>query len=185
MILGSSLLNMALVVIPFAAILPLSLIYWSVKRKLALTASSTGENASGLPVRVAFRECMVLLPVTYSLAFLMGMFLETPLSFLGVGVPPPEPALGSMISDGRESLASSWWISLLPLGVVALSVGAFLGIVLPIRRVQKSTELLGPLDTQRIPTAAREGETMTFCTQCGTQLRIGSSFCSQCGTQIA
>src|SRR5262249_48813627 len=33
---------------------------------------------------------------------------------LGVGVPPPNPAWGLMIADGRGFLATAWWISLFP-----------------------------------------------------------------------
>ncbi len=132
----------------------------------------------GLPVRIACREYMVLLPVTYSLAFLMGLSLETPLSFLGLGFPPGNPSLGIMISEGRSVVLDVWWLSLLPLAMVTIAVGAFLAIVLPIRQVQKTTAITGP-------PGARGGEPMTFCTQCGSQLRMGSSFCSQCGTQIA
>lgn len=140
-ILGSGLLTVALVVVPFAALPPLSLISCSVRSRLALLESSTEENTAWLPVRIAFREGMVLIPITYSLAFLMGMLLETPLSFLGLGIPPGESSLGNMIAEGRSRLIDLWWVSLLPLGVVALSVGAFLGIVLPIRRVQKQSDL--------------------------------------------
>ena len=140
-ILGTGIMNAALVVTPFAAILPLSLIYWSVRSKLALPASSTGEGARHHPVRIAGRECLVLLPLTYSLAFLMGIFLVTPLSFLGLGVPPGAPSWGIMIAEGRDALLNVWWLSLLPLGMVTIAVGAFLAIALPIRRVQKQSDL--------------------------------------------
>ena len=39
------------------------------------------------------------------------ILLESTLSFLGAGVPPPTPAWGSMVSDGRDRLAVAWWIS--------------------------------------------------------------------------
>src|ERR1700687_1956138 len=40
---------------------------------------------------------------------------EATLSFLGVGVPPPEPAWGLMLSDGKQSLmVGRWWLSVLP-----------------------------------------------------------------------
>ena len=42
------------------------------------------------------------------------ILLEGTLSFLGVGVPPPNPAWGLMIADGRGFLATAWWISLFP-----------------------------------------------------------------------
>ncbi len=42
------------------------------------------------------------------------ILLEGTLSFLGVGVPPPTPAWGLMIADGRGFLATAWWITLFP-----------------------------------------------------------------------
>lgn len=40
---------------------------------------------------------------------------EASLSFLGVGVPPPEPAWGLMLSDGRKGLmAGYWWLTVFP-----------------------------------------------------------------------
>jgi peptide/nickel transport system permease protein len=42
------------------------------------------------------------------------ILLEGTLSFLGVGVPPPNPAWGLMIADARGFLATGWWMSLFP-----------------------------------------------------------------------
>ena len=42
------------------------------------------------------------------------ILLEGTLSFLGVGVPPPTPAWGLMIADGRGFIATAWWITLFP-----------------------------------------------------------------------
>ena len=40
---------------------------------------------------------------------------EATLSFLGVGVPPPEPAWGLMLSDGKQALmVGRWWLTVLP-----------------------------------------------------------------------
>ncbi len=39
---------------------------------------------------------------------------EASLSFLGLGVQPPQPAWGTMVADGRDVLGSAWWISTLP-----------------------------------------------------------------------
>jgi len=40
---------------------------------------------------------------------------EATLSFLGVGVPPPRPAWGLMLADGKKGLmAGYWWLSVLP-----------------------------------------------------------------------
>ncbi len=40
--------------------------------------------------------------------------LESTLSFLGLGIQPPTPSWGGMLSDGREYLLSAWWIATFP-----------------------------------------------------------------------
>ena len=47
---------------------------------------------------------------------------ESGLSFLGAGVPPPTPAWGSMVADGRDFLADAWWISTMPGLAIMLTV---------------------------------------------------------------
>lgn len=42
------------------------------------------------------------------------ILFEASMSFLGLGVPPPSPSWGSMISNGRDYLLSAWWISVVP-----------------------------------------------------------------------
>lgn len=50
---------------------------------------------------------------------------ESILSFLGVGVPPPTPSWGSMVSDGRDYLDTAWWISFAPGMAIFLTVLGF------------------------------------------------------------
>ena len=40
--------------------------------------------------------------------------LEAALSFLGVGIPPPTPSWGVMVTDGRGLIEQAWWVSILP-----------------------------------------------------------------------
>jgi peptide/nickel transport system permease protein len=40
--------------------------------------------------------------------------LEASLSFLGVGVPPPNPSWGAMVSEGRSYVVTAWWVSAFP-----------------------------------------------------------------------
>lgn len=42
------------------------------------------------------------------------IILESSLSFLGVGIPRPEPAWGVMVADARGLIATAWWIALFP-----------------------------------------------------------------------
>ena len=42
------------------------------------------------------------------------ILVEASLSFLGAGMPPPEPSWGVSVSDGRGLIATGWWIALFP-----------------------------------------------------------------------
>lgn len=48
--------------------------------------------------------------------------VESSLSFLGAGIPPPTPSWGSMIADGRSYITSAWWLSMFPGLMLALLV---------------------------------------------------------------
>jgi len=46
------------------------------------------------------------------------------LSFVGLGVQPPKPDLGSMVSDGSRYLPDQWWIAVFPaLAIVVIVLG--------------------------------------------------------------
>ncbi len=47
------------------------------------------------------------------------ILVEASLSFLGAGVPPPDPAWGSMVAAGRDRLVDAWWGATMP-GVAIL-----------------------------------------------------------------
>ena len=42
------------------------------------------------------------------------MLAEAALSFLGAGIPPPTPAWGVMVAEGREYVATAWWLVVIP-----------------------------------------------------------------------
>jgi peptide/nickel transport system permease protein len=57
------------------------------------------------------------------------ILIEAILSFLGAGIPPPTPAWGAMVADGRNYLNDAWWIAFFPglaIGMVVMSLN-FLG----------------------------------------------------------
>jgi peptide/nickel transport system permease protein len=53
------------------------------------------------------------------------IIVEASLSVLGAGIPPPTPAWGSMIAEGREFVTSAWWVSFFPGFAILLVVLAF------------------------------------------------------------
>jgi peptide/nickel transport system permease protein len=63
---------------------------------------------------------IIIVLVTVQLRALI--LFEAAMSFLGLGVPPPQPSWGSMISSGRDYLLSAWWISVIPGMALMLTV---------------------------------------------------------------
>jgi peptide/nickel transport system permease protein len=73
-----------------------------------------GRSSAWIISRHIFPNVVPTLLVISTLQVGYVILLEGTLSFLGVGVPPPNPAWGLMIADGRGFLATAWWISLFP-----------------------------------------------------------------------
>jgi peptide/nickel transport system permease protein len=68
--------------------------------------------------RILFRHVLpnVLTPVIVIATFEFSRMIisEASLSFLGLGVQPAIPSWGSMLADGRQYLATAWWVATLP-----------------------------------------------------------------------
>jgi peptide/nickel transport system permease protein len=71
------------------------------------------------PFAIIFRHVLpnvlgpVLVIATINLA--MAILIEATLSFLGVGMPPTNPSLGTLIRIGNEFLFSGvWWVVIFP-----------------------------------------------------------------------
>jgi peptide/nickel transport system permease protein len=92
-------------------------------------ARVNGCSPARIMLRHIFPNVINPLIVIMTLAVGMMILLEAGLSYLGVGIPPPAPSWGSMVSDGRNLIDKAWWISFFPglaIGLVVLS-GNFLG----------------------------------------------------------
>jgi peptide/nickel transport system permease protein len=79
--------------------------------------------------RIIFRHVVpnTLAPVIVSATLGIGLTIltEASLSFLGLGVQPPTPSWGNMVSDGRDALVSAWWIATFPGLAIVVTVVAF------------------------------------------------------------
>lgn len=68
--------------------------------------------------RIIFRHILpVVFPTLVTIAtldFALVMLAESALSFLGIGIQPPEITWGLMVSQGRPYLTSAWWLSFWP-----------------------------------------------------------------------
>lgn len=76
--------------------------------------------------RILFRHVLPniapIIIVQVTLALSWAVLTEASLSFLGLGTPPPTPALGSMILDAKQMVASYWWTMLAPGAMVVVFV---------------------------------------------------------------
>ena len=62
--------------------------------------------------------------VTATLRMATVIMIEAGLSYLGLGIQPPNPSLGSMLSDGRQYLATAWWLGTFPgLAIMLIVLG--------------------------------------------------------------
>jgi peptide/nickel transport system permease protein len=82
-----------------------------------ITGVSTRSILAGHILPNVVGPVLVIATINLSLAILT----EATLSFLGVGVPPSQPSLGSLVRIGNEFLFSGdWWISMLPGAVLVM-----------------------------------------------------------------
>ena len=89
-----------------------------------------GARAIDLSNRVIiFRHLIpnAMTPVLVSAAMMVGGMItaEAGLSFLGIGIRPPTPSWGNMISAGQDALLVAWWMALFPGLLLGLSVLSF------------------------------------------------------------
>jgi peptide/nickel transport system permease protein len=70
------------------------------------------------PARVLLRHVLpnVAGPGLVSATLSIGsiVLLEAGLSYLGIGVPQPDPSWGNIIQDGAERVSDLWWLTLFP-----------------------------------------------------------------------
>ena len=85
--------------------------------------------ASASEFRIAFRHILpgVVNTIVVIATLQIGSLIltESVLSYLGVGIPAPQPAWGSMVADGREFITTAWWVPVMPGGAIFLTVFAF------------------------------------------------------------
>ena len=93
------------------------------ERDFVKLAEVNGVSKFRIMYRHLLPNVMNTVMVFFTLIVGVAIIIEANLSFLGVGVPPPEPAWGLMISQERESLLEGkWWLAVWPGVCIALLV---------------------------------------------------------------
>jgi peptide/nickel transport system permease protein len=109
-------------------VLILALVFWSRysravrgevlalrEREFVRLAEINGVGKLKIIRRHLIPNVMNTVMVLFSLQVGVAVIIEASLSFLGVGVPPPEPSWGLMMAQERESLMQGkWWLAVFP-----------------------------------------------------------------------
>ncbi len=59
-------------------------------------------------------NAMAPILVAATLGVASAVLVESGLSFLGIGVQPPDPSWGNMLTEGKDNIEIAWWLSLFP-----------------------------------------------------------------------
>jgi len=117
-ILEPSILNIMIVIGLTSWMEPARLVraeFISIKEREFVTAARALGATDG---RIIFRHVLPngLSPILVSATMGIGgaVLVESALSFLGLGVQPPTPSWGSLLSSGKDNIEIAWWLSAFP-----------------------------------------------------------------------
>ena len=99
------------------------------EKEFVEAARAAGASDRRIIFRHILPNCVGPIAVTMTLFVALAILTEAALSFLGFGIQPPHPALGSLIADGETNGFDTWWLVTFPglvIVVVALCVN-FIG----------------------------------------------------------
>lgn len=95
------------------------------EREFVLAARAIGASSG----RIIFKHILpnAIYPVIVAATFSVGgaILIESGLSFLGLGIQPPEPSWGGILSIGKDYITVAWWLSLFPGIAIFLTVLSF------------------------------------------------------------
>lgn len=95
------------------------------EREFIMAARAIGQH----PLRILWRHLLpnALAPALVQATLMVGniILLEASLSFLGLGIQPPTPSWGNLVSEGRDVLIQAWWIAAFPGAALAITVISF------------------------------------------------------------
>jgi ABC-type dipeptide/oligopeptide/nickel transport system permease subunit len=95
------------------------------ERDFILAERSLGASNAYIFGRHILPQLLPLIIVFIGLGVPGAIFSEAGLSFLGLGVPPPTPTWGGMVSDGVAMYRNAWWMLLFPGAALVLLVICF------------------------------------------------------------
>jgi peptide/nickel transport system permease protein len=84
------------------------------QRDFVMAGRALGAPDSYLLIRHILPNVSGSMLVLFTLTIVRAILAESSLSFLGLGIQPPQPSWGGMLAEGRQYLATAWWVGTLP-----------------------------------------------------------------------
>lgn len=92
------------------------------EREYVLSAQTLGAKNIRLIFRHLLPNSLTPIIVSFVLGVASAVLVESGLSFLGLGVQPPQASWGNILTDGKEYIQFAWWLSLFPGLAILLTV---------------------------------------------------------------
>ncbi len=83
-------------------------------REYVLAARALGASDLRIIFRHILPNAMAPVLVSATLGVAGAILTESALSFLGIGVQPPTPSWGNILTEGKDNISIAWWLSLYP-----------------------------------------------------------------------
>lgn len=92
------------------------------EREFVLSARALGASDMRIIFRHILPNAMAPIIVSATLGVAGAILTESALSFLGIGVQPPTPSWGNILTAGKDNIEIAWWLSLFPGLAILLTV---------------------------------------------------------------
>jgi peptide/nickel transport system permease protein len=84
------------------------------EREFVVAARALGASDRRLILRHLLPNALAPVMVSATLGVAGAILTESALSFLGLGVQPPTPSWGNILTAGKDNIEIAWWLSLFP-----------------------------------------------------------------------
>lgn len=84
------------------------------EREFVIAAHALGAKDARIIVKHVLPNGLSPILVSATMGIGGAILIESALSFLGLGVQPPTPSWGSLLSSGKDNIEIAWWLSLFP-----------------------------------------------------------------------
>ncbi|MDA8405883.1 MAG: ABC transporter permease [Deltaproteobacteria bacterium] len=92
------------------------------ERDFVQAAISQGASDARIIFLHILPNAMAPVLVAATLGIASAVLIESGLSFLGIGVQPPDPSWGNMLTEGKDNIEIAWWLSLFPGMAILITV---------------------------------------------------------------